>query len=400
MAENPLESSILELLMDRQVPMEHRLSEWVGMSSQSIDKSGVDALNSLLEKELEDLGFRTAALVDGVRGSTVVARRREETQGHRLLLLGHTDTVHPNQGAFSTLEEVPGIPGRLTGPGAADMKGGLVVMLEALRALDEAGALKGRSITVVINGDEEIGSPSSADLIRAEAMESHLALGFEAGRPLEDGGSTIVSRRRGFGRLVLEARGKAAHAGVDPSEGASAVLELCHKAIDLSALDDPRNGVSVTVGMLNGGTAANVVPEVASLALDYRFPDEDARTELEDAIYNIASRNVIRSSEDQPLVGTTMQDQLGRPAMERSEAMGRMVRRIVDWGAEFGILVEEESRGGSSDAALAADVGCPAICGMGVVGDGFHTKDEWIDRTSLVPRAQLAAITMHRFFEL
>jgi glutamate carboxypeptidase len=280
------------------------------------------------------------------------------------------------------------------------MKGGLIVMLEALRALKNAGRLEGRHLTVVLNSDEETGSRSSADLIRGESTESHLTLCFEAGRSPTPNQSTFVTSRAGFGRLTLLAKGKAAHAGVDPRAGASAILELAHKAIALSALSDRHPNCSVTVGVLNGGTAANVVPEEASLELDYRFPEEDARAELEEDIFREAARNYVKDAAGKPLVATTMRDQVSRPAMVRTDAIGRMSDRIISWAAELGVSLVEEARGGSSDAALAADSGCPAVCGLGAVGGAFHTDKEWILRQSLVDRAKVAALTIDRFYDL
>lgn len=398
MATTHREAAFLSTIPPRREEMLQELKGLVDLNSFTGNKAGVEAVARSVEGELEALGFRCSALLDGVHGPSLVARRTGG--GHRLLLIGHLDTVHRPDADFSVLKQDPQDPDRWRGPGSADMKGGIVVILEALRALERAGALAGRQLTVVLNSDEETGSVSSADLIRAEASESHLALGFEAGRPHPDGGATFVTRRRGFGRLTLEARGKAAHAGVDPGAGASALLELAHKAIALSALGDAGAGTSVTVGVLRGGTAANVVPEFAMLEVDYRFPDEDAREELEDAIYREAARNVLRSPEGRPLVATVIRDQAARPAMEETDAVRRMAARIVAWGADLGQVLVPEARGGSSDAALAAEAGCPAVCGLGAVGDAFHTDREWISAAGLVDRAMLAALTIDRFYGL
>jgi glutamate carboxypeptidase len=400
MALTPTEQIYLSAIQDRQSKLEAAVRFLVDQNTFTENRDGISRLVSALEPDLEDLGFRCSALIDGRRGPTLVARRLGDPDSHRLLLLGHLDTVHPPDGPFQQYQAIPGADDRATGPGCADMKGGVIVILEALRALHLAGRLKGRHITLVLNSDEETGSVSSADLIRAEAMESHLALCFEAGRPHPEGGSTFVTERRGFGRMTLRARGRAAHAGVDPSAGASAVLELAHKAIALSELTERFPGCSVTVGVLSGGTAANVVPEEAHLELDYRFGDQASKEHLEEEIFREAARNVVKDQEGRPAVATTMHDQVGRPAMVRSEAMGRMAARIVAWGQDLGLILKEEARGGSSDAALAADSGCPAVCGLGAVGGAFHTKDEWIVRTSLVERAQLAALTIDRFFGL
>lgn len=397
MALTEREAEIVGRLDGRQEALEQQLQALVEISSKTEDAAGANRVADVVAEELASLGFRTSELVTGVVGRAIVGRRQSD-DSHRLLLLGHVDTVHEADGGFSgyrLLDER-----RATGPGAADMKGGLVVLLGALRALVDAGALDGRHCTVVVNADEEIGSPHSGDLVRAEATESHLCLGFEAGRPRPDGSSTFVTARKGFGRMTLAATGKAAHSGVEPGKGASALLELCHKAVALAALNDPEAGVSVNVGVLRGGTSANTVAAKAELKLDYRFPNEEARSELEEAVYDIAARNVLRDAAGQPLVATVMKDQVQRGAVVRTDAIGRMADRITAWGRDLGLDVAEEARGGSSDAALAAEMGCPAVCGLGVVGDAFHTQDEWIVRSSLVERARLAALVMDRFYAL
>ena len=397
MALTDRESTLVNALDDAQDSMEALLERLVGINSYSTHAAGANAVADLVEAELEALGFRTAVLVSGNAGRSVVARRVCEGS-HRLLLLGHGDTVHPPESPFQAYTRVD--DNRATGPGAADMKGGLVVMLFALRAMKDAGLLDDRHVTVVMNADEEVGSPDSADLIRGESAESHLCLCYEAGRPRADGSSTFVTSRRGFGRMRFLASGRAAHAGVDPGAGASAVLELCHKAIALNELADPEAGVLVNVGVLRGGTAANTVAASAELLLDYRFPDEDQQLDLEDRIFNVAAKNILRDADGRPLVATVMRDQVKRGAMIKDEAIGRMSDRLVAWGSDLGLDLVEEARGGSSDAALATEMGCPAVCGLGVVGDQFHTDDEWILRKSLVDRAKLSALTMARFFEL
>ena len=391
------EAGIVGRLDGAQGALEEDLERLVAISSETRDAAGASRVADLVEAELSSLGFRMSELVTGVVGRTIVGRRRSDAS-HRLLLLGHVDTVHSADDTFSGYRIIDET--RATGPGAADMKGGIVVMLAALRALVESGALDDRQCTVVINADEEIGSPHSGDLVRAEASDCHLCLGFEAGRPTDEGASTFVTARKGFGRMTLAATGKAAHAGVEPGKGANALLELCQKAVDLAALTDPELGVSVNVGVLNGGTTANTIAAAAELELDYRFPDEDAQSELEDALYDIAARNVIRDAAGAPLVATVMKDQIKRAAMVRTDAVGRMADRITAWAGDLGLAVVEESRGGSSDAALAAEMGCPAVCGLGVVGDAFHTREEWIIRSSLVARAKLASLVIERFYGL
>jgi glutamate carboxypeptidase len=373
------------------------LKTLVEINSFTENKLGVDQVADFVERRLEELGFRTACMVDGKTGRHVVARRYGEG-GPRLLLIGHSDTVHAPGSSFSGLTVDPEDPDLYRGPGAADMKGGLVVMLGALTALDAAGLLDGREVVVVVNGDEEEGSPASGDLVRAEAEEAQLALAFECGREAADGATTIVTARRGVGRIKLRATGSAAHAGVNPGDGASAVLESAQKVAPLHALTDPATNRAVTVGVFRGGVAGNVTPAECEFEIDYRFPDEEAGRELSDAILEIASDHVLRAPTGRPLVRTVVRSHLVRPPLVRTEAVAAAAARVIAAGADLGLRLQEEARGGSSDAALAAEVGCPAVCGLGAVGAGIHTAEERVRASSLVARARLAALVAARFF--
>lgn len=372
------------------------LRRLVDVNSFTANKLGVDEVADLVERRLEDLGFRTACMVDGKTGRHVVARRLG-AGGPRVLLIGHTDTVHAPESGFSALSTDPEDADRLRGPGVADMKGGLVVLLAALTALQAVGRLDGAEVVVVVNADEEEGAPTSGDLIRAEAEESQLALAFECGREVADGATTIVTARRGVGRMKLRATGSASHAGSNPGGGASAVLETAQKVAPLHALSDEAVGRTVTVGVLRGGTAANVTPAECEMEIDYRFPDEESGRELGDAVIEVASDTLLRSPTGRPLVRTMVTSHLVRPPLVRTEAVAAAAARILAAGADLGLTLVEEARGGSSDAALAAEVGCTAVCGLGIVGGEIHTANEWARASSLTDRARLAALVIDRF---
>lgn len=382
--------------------MEADLAAWVAMDTHSANKQGVDALGALLCTRLEAMGFRVAELVNGVHGRTLVARRGprptdvsggddgpRNAATHPMLLLGHMDTVHPASAGFNSLQRVEGST-HAKGAGAADMKGGLVVLLHALEALHAEGLLDRRALRVVLNGDEEVGSPASGELIRAEAADCGLCLCFEAGR-VADGGSTFVTRRKGMMRLSVRARGRSAHAGVEPSLGASAVRELAGKVGPIEDLADAATGTTVLVGTFHGGTAANTVPEEATLDIDVRFDDDDVRQQVEDDLQGILRKPVVRDAAGRPRVATTIRERVFRPPMEANAVSEGLAAELVRLAAEHGQVLVPEARGGSSDAALAADVGCPALCGLGAVGGAFHTRDEWVDLASLPQRTALLA---------
>ena len=373
------------------------LKELVEVNSFTGNKLGVDQISDAVERRIEELGFRTAAMVDGVSGRHLVARRRDVAEGApRLLLLGHVDTVHPQDGGFRGFAIDDDDADVARGPGVADMKGGLVVLLGALEALAARGALEGADVVVVAVGDEEIGSPTSGDLVRAEAEGAGLCLTFECGRPAPDGAATtFVTRRRGVGRLRLKATGAAGHSGA--GEGASALLETAPKVATLHALSDAAAELAVSVGVLRGGTAANVTPATCELEVDYRFPDVESGRDLYDRIVDVVSENLLRGPSGRPLVRTTPVSHVTRPPLERTEAVATAAERVIRAGADLGLRLIEEARGGSSDAALAAEVGCPALCGLGVVGGDIHTDREWARLSSLRDRMRLAALVMHRF---
>jgi glutamate carboxypeptidase len=394
---SPLERRLVDAVppLDRLI---EELGALVAINSLTSNKLGVDAVVDRLERRLEGLGFRTSCLVDGRTGRHLVARRLAG-EGPRALLIGHTDTVHAEASGFSELKTDEADPTLARGPGAADMKGGLVVMTAALEALFATGRLDGRSVTIVVNADEETGSPTSSDLFRSEAEDARLALGFECGREAEGDATTIVTARRGVGRISLHAQGAAAHAGVDPGGGASAVLECAQKVAPLHALSDPAAGRHVTVGVLRGGTAGNVVPAACEMEVDYRFPDRESGSDLSDRIIEILSEDLVTTPSGRPRVRTIVDRHDVRPPLVRTDAVAAAAARVIEAGAALGLKIVEEARGGSSDAALAADVGCPALCGMGVVGGAIHTDKEWIRLPSLRSRAALAALTLERFFE-
>lgn len=372
-----------------------RLRTLVEIPSPSRDKEGVDGMVDALEPFFTDLGFKTGVVVTGTEGRHLVARLFG--QGPRILLIGHTDTVHAKDGGFSGLTVSDDDPDRARGPGAADMKGGIVVILSALEALARADRLAGRSITVLLTGDEEIGSTTSREILEGESSEADLTLVFECGRPTEDGGSTFVTARRGMGRMELVTKGAAAHTGW--GGGASAILDLAHKVVALHALNDEGRNVSVNVGLIRGGTAANTVPAEATMTIDWRFPDEATGEELDELITDIAAEPMLRGPSGKALVRSMPKARWSRPPMTRNAAVAKAATLVVETATDLDLRISEESRGGSSDAVWAAAAGKSVVCGMGAVGDGIHTPNEWVSLRSIGERARLAALVIDRAAE-
>ncbi|MFT7620221.1 MAG: glutamate carboxypeptidase [Planctomycetota bacterium] len=396
---NKTEVKVSERLKSMGPQLDEWLRHFVSFDTHTDNHEQINALGWELEQEFMKSGLRTSAFVTGVSGQYLIARTRQ-TEGHKLMLLGHTDTVFPTGAADLELKTSGDNDAVFLGPGAADMKGGVVVMLGAIRALAEEGLLDNYALTVLLSADEETGSPAGRDLIAKEAEEQHLCLVFEAGSPMDGGGSRFVTGRKGMGRFHLEIQGVAAHSGIDKEAGLSAALEASQKIVALEALNDAAAGNSVNVGIVTSGTAINTVPEHAHLEIDCRFTEPEKGEELLEKIRQICNEPATQNSSTGKQPELTLVELCGHKPFVRTEAIGRMAKRICDWGADLGLTLEEESRGGSSDGNITASIGIPTVDGLGVVGGKIHSNQEWLEKSSLVERSRLLALTMMRFYEL
>ncbi len=300
---------------------------------------------------------------------------RNAVPGAPVFLVGHADTVFPP----GTFEGFRREGDRATGPGAFDMKGGLVVVRFALAAAARAGLLERVPVAGLIVSDEEVGSPESQPLLGERARGASCALVFESGRP----GDLVVTRRKGVASLRAEAHGIAAHAGNEPEKGKSAIWSLARFVDRAQALSDPARGTSVNVGTIRGGTSKNTVPEHAECEVDLRFESVAARDALEAAL-GAAAR-------DAALPGTRIALSRGarRAPLERSVASAALAAEYGACQRECGLGAGEAPlAGGGSDACTTAAAGVPSIDGLGPRGAGYHTSREEVDLGSLVPKAQ------------
>jgi glutamate carboxypeptidase len=362
--------------------MREELARWVAINSGSRNSAGIARMQAELRRRLEALGFS----VESFEGGSMLRARRPGAPGSpRMLLIGHVDTVfEPGAGVDALGAE---LDGRARGPGAADMKGGLIVMLHALGALAASGDLARASWTALINSDEELGSFGSRALIEAAARDADLGFVFESAR--EDG--AMARSRRGVGEFRLEVDGVAAHAGSAHQEGRSAILELAHQVIALEALTDHERGVSVNVGTIRGGAKRNVVPARASARIDVRFDDPQAGEELIRRIEEIAARPSV------PGTRARIRGQLHRPAKPATPAIDALLERCARVARDLGVdLPAAVHAGGGSDGSLTAAVGLPTLDSLGVRGGRTHTSEEFVVLDSLAERAALAAILWRR----
>jgi glutamate carboxypeptidase len=297
----------------------------------------------------------------------------------QVLVLGHSDTVY----AQGTLARMPFriADGRIWGPGVLDMKGGIAFFVFAMRALRELGIPVRRKVLLQLNSDEEVGSESSRALTEKEALRSVAVLVVEPGTGLEGKAKTA---RKGIGDYTLVVRGKAAHAGVDFSAGASAIVELAHHILMVAELTGIRKGLTVNPGVISGGTRSNVVADEARAEIDFRV--ERARdAELLDRMIQ-KLRPVDRRCTLEITGG------MNRPPMERSPSTVALFRKAQRIATELGVELEESSTGGGSDGNFTAALGVPTLDGIGTVGEGAHAPHENIlidriaDRTALLAK--------------
>ncbi|MXY23553.1 MAG: M20 family metallopeptidase [Acidobacteria bacterium] len=297
--------------------------------------------------------------------------------GDRMLLLGHFDTVWP----VGQLKRMPirEVEGRLHGPGVYDMKGGIGIGLLALRALAATGRLAERRVTMLLTADEERGSATSRTLVEDQARPCGAVLVLEPGLP----GGAVKTGRKGCGEFELRIQGVAAHAGIDPSRGASAIDELAAQIGAIGALRSPERGVTLNVGIVEGGSRPNVVADSARAVVDVRAGTMADAHRIEEAMQGL--RPTIEGAALEVTGG------FNRPPFERTPAVARLYVTARAIAAELGRELGEGTTGGGSDGNFTGALGVPTLDGLGAVGDGAHALDEHLLTAELTWRAALVA---------
>jgi glutamate carboxypeptidase len=357
--------------------MERLLRELVEVESPSTDPAAVAALARRVAGELEPLGLSVELRPSAGTGPVLGAARGERG----VMLLGHLDTVW----SVGTVARRPVRveDGRLYGPGSFDMKGGIVVLVWALKALAAAGAAP--AVSVLLTPNEEVGCEPYREAMESSMRGSRAVLDFEPAWP----GGAVKTRRKGSMTVSLRARGVAAHAGADYARGANAVLELSRRLLDAAALTDLERGVTVNVGTVRGGSRANVVPDFAEAEVDARFRTRADGRRVREALARL------RSSD--PRIALEVEASPGYPPMERSDAVTVVYEAARAAAAELGLPpLEEVATGGASEASFAAALGIPTLDGLGADGDGAHAENEHVVLASLPERAALASRLIER----
>ncbi|HVO80521.1 MAG TPA: M20 family metallopeptidase [Terriglobales bacterium] len=370
-------STHLSYFKERTELMVQTVRQLVGVESPSDNKAAADRLASLLAGRFEGLGghakfHRAQDFGDHLQVDFPGKR------GKPVLLLGHYDTVYP----VGTLASMPCrvTDGRLSGPGALDMKSGITMMLAAIEGLLAWHGELPRPITVLLVSDEEVGSDSSRRITESLAKNSEAVLVLEPSLGLQ---GALKTARKGVGEYTLKATGKAAHSGLDFEKGQSAILELARQIPVISKLTNLRRGVTLNVGLVRGGTRVNVIPAEATATLDVRIAHMKDATDIDRKLRRLKPFNRKCKLE--------IKGGLNRPPMERTTGVAALFKKASEIAKQLGWKLTEAAVGGGSDGNITAGMGIPTLDGLGGVGDGAHAPHEFILISELPRRAALVA---------
>jgi len=357
------------------------LAEMVQRESFTREKERVDRLVDFMEEQFQAHGASSIQrFPQDEAGDFLLAKWNENAPGKPYLFLVHADTVHPI-GSLDTMP-IKIANGRFYGPGALDMKAGTVIALEAIRALHTSNQLSQRPIHFLLTTDEEIGSPYSEALIKEQAEKCELALVME---PATKEG-TIKTWRKGGGKYTLTVEGRASHAGIAPQEGINAIIEFAQQALEINRLNDLKYGTSVSITLVDGGSAGNVIPAHVRAHIDTRVMTMDAMHNLHEALTNLypkmpgAKVSCVRGSH--------------RPPMERRPGL---FEKAAEIGERQGVTIYEGGTGGGSDGNFTAAMDVPTLDGLGAHGDGAHASHEHIIIDSLPRQAALIAAILQEW---
>ena len=365
---------ILRYLQERNNHFMLELASWASVESCTDDREGLQTFSAIFANRVRNLRMEVEPLGPG--GARLLARW-SAGEGAPILLVGHGDTVYP-RGTLAR-QPVEERDGRLFGPGVYDMKGGLLAMCAAVEALQATGRTPRRPVLILMTDDEEIGSPTSRPYIEQVAREAAAVLVLEPATPA----GALKTARKGVATFELEITGRAAHAGVAPHQGRSALVELAHQILWLSGLNQSAMGTTVNVGIAEGGTAFNVVPASATAKIDVRVQTHD---EAERITQLFAERRPVT-----PDVTLRFSGGLRNPPMERTAANSALFEQARTLALELGFEVAEGSSGGASDGNFTAALGIPTLDGLGPLGDGAHAVHEHIVVDEFPRRAAMLA---------
>ena len=369
-------AALQEYFAGREREMLSFMRALVEAESPSGDVEGNSAVVSLLAEAVRQIDLETEITFESNPdyGTHLLIRAfgQNRTDAPTTLILGHTDTVHPRGSALARpwREE----DGRIYGPGIFDMKANCVLAIESLRACATLKLQPAHPVVILLTCDEEVGSQSGRALVEAEAQRAARVLVFEPSAP----GGRAKTARKGTGTYKVRAEGRAAHAGLDPEKGVSAILEIARQIERLHSFNDAARGVTVNAGVVSGGTRSNVVAAEAQTEVDVRFSTMSDAQRMEETILNL------RPFDER--VKLSSEGGINRPPLERSEAVVALYEHARRIASALNFELGEASVGGASDGNFAAAVGATVLDGLGIAGDGAHAAHEHIVRSDIARR--------------
>ena len=351
--------------------------EWVNIESPSDDPAAINRMADRVEQDLGGIGARVERIAgrDGY-GDVLIARCAEAGEKPGILVLSHMDTVHP-VGTLEGARPVERDGDVVYGPGIYDMKGGAYIAFHAMRHLVRMGMPPSLPVTFLYVPEEEVGSHTSREHIERLALENKYVLVTE---PARDGGKVVTSRK-GAGDFEVVTRGRPAHAGARHQDGRNAIKEMAHQVLRLEAMTDYARDITVSVGVVEGGTFPNVVPAECRALVDLRVPDADSAQEMCERIMGIAPVG--------PDTEVQVSGGMNRPGYRKDEGITALFEHARTLAAEIGFELEDTGSGGVSDGNFSAALGVPTLDGLGVDGQGAHTDYEQLYYSSIIPRTRL-----------
>lgn len=372
-------SDLLQYFKERRQEMVDLLTAMVNFETPTRDKTHVDKMGTFLEDQFRALGASSVTRIPQVEvGDLLLAKWNETAPGKPIMFLIHIDTVWP----LGTLAERPPTiddQDRLFGPGAIDMKGGITVVLSALKGLKERGEMPERPIWVLMTTDEEVGSVYSKPTILEYAQQAGLVLVMEPATIDE----ALKTQRKGVATYQIDIEGLPSHAGNAPEKGINAITEFAQQVMLINSFNDLKRGTSVSVTMVNGGSATNVIPAHVTAFVDTRA--------ITVASYNEIREKMLSLEPHVPGAKIKVTQTNGHTPMERNEKMIRSYQQCKAIGERYGLSIHEDSSGGGSDGNTVASLGIPVLDGLGPQGDGLHALHEHVVLNSLPRRSTLIA---------
>jgi glutamate carboxypeptidase len=368
---------LLDYFQNRQPQILNLIREIVEIESPSLDLCGSRAVVDWIAAQVQNISLdaKIERVFTDKYGEHLIVRAFSSAE-KPILLLGHTDTVHPLGATQANPTRIE--TDKFYGGGVFDMKANCVLMLEILRAFTELNLKPKRPITILLSCDEEIGSPTGRALVEREAAASEFCLVCE---PSANG--KVKTGRKGTGMFQIKARGVPAHAGLEPERGASAILEIARQIERVHALNDAEKGTTANVCTVSGGTTTNVIPEHAECSIDVRFTSMTEAERVEQAIKALKSFDARVTLE---ITGAS-----NRPPMERTSAVISLYEKARSIASAFDYELGETQVGGASDGNFVGALGVPVLDGLGVAGGGAHTLEEFIFVDDVPKRAALLA---------